>query len=122
MEQGIKLLDNHGVEQFIACEPGTVSDGYHTFDELYKHRCLLFCLLLAEVDGWKSLCHDDSSLVYEGWFIAGTELSSGSITYHLPISMWDMCKVPILAKAPPFDGHTSNEVIDRMEAHLNGRL
>lgn len=29
-------------------EGGDISDGYHTFDELYEHRCLLFirlCLL-----------------------------------------------------------------------------
>lgn len=96
---------------------GSISDGYHTFNELYEHRNLLFCLLLSEGDGWKSRFHYDGSS-YEGWFVAGTKLSTGPITYHLPLSMWDICQAEILDKAPLFDGHTSNDVLDRVKLHL----
>lgn len=30
----------------IPIDAGKVSDGYHTFDELYEHRCLLFINLV----------------------------------------------------------------------------
>lgn len=35
---------------------GDMSDGYHTFDELYEHRCLLFinlCLYRADEAYWR---------------------------------------------------------------------
>jgi len=31
---------------YIDCEPGLVSDGYHSFNELYEHRNLLFINLM----------------------------------------------------------------------------
>lgn len=98
-------------------DKGSISDGYHTFDELYEHRNLLFCLLLSEGEGWKSLLHDDGT-AYDGWFVAGTTLSSGPITYHLPLAMWNVCPAKVLDKAPPFDGHTSNHVLRRLRQHL----
>jgi hypothetical protein len=98
---------------------GTTSDGYHTFDELYDHRCLLF-LIYLETDppgGFKSLCHHDGSK-YEGWFIAGCEFLGKAITYHLPIKYWNLCGASEKEKAPVWDGHTSQDVIKRMEDHL----
>lgn len=32
---------------YIPCDPGEISDGYHTFNELYQHRCALFLALMA---------------------------------------------------------------------------
>lgn len=97
---------------------GSTSDGYHTFDELYEHRCHLFALLLSHYDSWKSKLHDDGS-EFVGWFIAGAELPSGTITYHLPMSMWDLCRCRILDRAPAWDGHTPSDVIARMRAALS---
>lgn len=102
--------------------PGNVSDGYHTFDELYTHRCLLFIFLskrFCKYQKWKSLKHDDGSS-FEGWFIAGLDLRENIddepiiITYRIPMEYWDLCDSPVLTKAPRWDGHTSNDVIDRM--------
>ncbi len=102
-------------------ETGKVSDGYHTFDELYDHRCLLFLAFQSQVhlktepfsSCWKSRLHADGS-EYEGWFIAGLTLGQGQISYHLPLKYWDLCKGLQRANAPEWDGHTSSDVIERL--------
>lgn len=107
-----------------------ISDGYHTFGELYEHRITLFialCKLMEQysdiVNGydpspkpvWKSKAHSDGS-VWEGWFILGMGKNrNGQITYHLPISKWDECNFEILEKAPEWDGHTSADVLERLK-------
>lgn len=114
----------------VPCDAGEVSDGYHTFNELYEHRCLLFCVIieaLGRADDlkrwniWKSRKHHDETEM-EGWFIAGAEPNHKNlkpITYHLPNSMWDYIKnVPELKRAPKWDGHTSQNVIERLKEWL----
>lgn len=101
----------------IEQDRNTRSDGYHTFDELYEHRILLFIGLIAATDlhAWRSFKHDDGSK-YDGWFIAGIDLPTGTITYHLPEKYWDMLQgyAEALDKAPKWDGHTPPDVIDRL--------
>lgn len=123
------LLDGELLK--IKCEPGKVSDGYHTFDELYEHRCLLFCWLLVfvrqeeerpagfDLECWKSRKHSDGSS-FPGWFVAGIESPVfGQITYHLPDRMWELLpSVEKMETAPPFDGHTSQDVINRLTEWL----
>ena len=97
---------------------GEVSDGYHTFDELYNHRHLLFIALMRSNPemSWRARVHEDGSM-YEGWFVAGMELSTGNISYHLPVEMWellDFSKITTMKNAPKFDGHTPNMVIERL--------
>lgn len=102
----------------LPCEIGKVSDGYHTFDELYEHRCLLFMSLMKahpEIS-WISNMHDDGSSL-DGWFIAGMSLPTGQITYHIPEKLWSLanktrCKVQ--KYAPKWDGHTSVDVAFRL--------
>ena len=44
-------MDNHSFnlknlkEQFANVEIGDMSDGYHTFNELYHHRAVLFSII-----------------------------------------------------------------------------
>ena len=73
----------------LPCPTGEISDGYHTFDELYEHRCVLFIALMRSNPGisWRSQQHADGSMD-EGWFVAGMELPSGAVTYHLPQRDW----------------------------------
>ena len=74
-------------------DKGNISDGYHTFNELYDHRCHLYIALMKtniEIS-WRSKKHFDGEC-YPNWFIAGMNLPSGPITYHLPLWMWDMLK------------------------------
>jgi hypothetical protein len=114
----------------ITGSAGAISDGYHTFDELYAHRIALFrvtcralSLMASQVPYieleheivWKSQVHSDGSIM-EGWFIMGIDSRPGKqITYHLPMSEWDNCKFAnTLEKAPEWDGHTSADVLKRL--------
>lgn len=106
-----------------------VSDGYHTFTELYSHRHALFIALCKIYDNyitplntrvkcWKSKYHADGSM-YEGYFILGMSIreldtSTSYISYHIPLSLWDKINVLELPVAPPYDGYTSNDVIERL--------
>ena len=98
---------------------GEITDGSHSFTELYAHRCSLFVALMlnAAVPVWRAHANADGSK-YEGWFLAGMELVPGTmITYHLPQHMWtwlDVDRVTTLDVGPPWDGHTSDDVIKRL--------
>ena len=119
----------HPLQVRLEGETGQVSDGYHTFDELYEHRYLLFLVLLDvwkedcdyEWLPWKSKTHwMDGKLVpvWDGWFVAGMKTRTGQITYHLPIKYWDKCNVEHLEEMPAYDGHSSQDVLQRLEALL----
>lgn len=101
-------------------EMGQVSDGYHTFDELYTHRHLLFCLVVTEDPlAWKSRAHyNHLAPMYPGWFIAGTLLHGAPITYHLPLDYLDLCHAEELPSSPEWDGHTSMDVCGRIREYL----
>lgn len=110
-----------------------VSDGYHTFGELYEHRIQLWiavCRLWDEFKSqsqwktaegrkyyaWRSLKHSNGSS-YEGWFLLGIITKEGKqLSYHLPISKWDECEFATTKElAPEFDGHTSDDVLNRLK-------
>ena len=102
-------------------------DGYHTWDELYEHRIRLWLALCryfiqgkASYDSrnvWISKLHSDGTSL-DGWFIMGIAKEMGNqITYHLPLSYWDECvkTAEVLEKAPEFDGHTTDDVLERLK-------
>lgn len=108
-----------------------VSDGYHTFSELYDHRIELFiaiCRVAREamtvfgaghhelMPVWRSVLHSDGSS-FGDWFILGIGKKAGEqITYHLPASRWvDTEFAETLEKAPEWDGHTSEDVLKRLK-------
>ena len=95
---------------------GEFSDGYHTFNELYHHRAILFSVICNSMPdkAWKSKLHDTGDM-YEGMFIVGIETPEGQATYHYDIEpYWDIFKVKELEKAPKWDGHTPQDAIDRI--------
>lgn len=107
---------------------GDTSDGYHSFNELYAHRHALFLALgrvLAEVanemrapnPAWRSRSHADGGS-YDGWFILGINREPGQqISYHLPARLWGMADFAVtLDRAPAFDGHTSTDVLSRLDS------
>lgn len=100
---------------------GTVSDGFHTFTELYDHRVILFIALAkshADIS-WKAIKHDDGTSM-DGWFVAGMHLPTGDISYHLPEEQWDrLGGVEALTKAPKWDGHTAADVVKRLTEWLD---
>lgn len=104
----------------LPMDTGVVSDGYHTFDELYAHRQLLFAaLMLQRPDiSWRASFHDDGGS-FEGYFVAGMLLPNGMVTYHLEDQYWDFLKgVETLRNAPAWDGHDSAEVLKRLKDWL----
>jgi hypothetical protein len=52
---------------------GNLSDGYHTFNELYHHRAILFSVICNGLpeNSWKSKLHDTGDM-YDGMFIVGS--------------------------------------------------
>lgn len=95
---------------------GDLSDGYHTFNELYHHRAILFSVICNSFKScaWKSKKHSDGTM-YDGMFIVGIDTPEGSATYHYDIeSYWNMFDVKELDKAPEWDGHTPDDAISRI--------
>lgn len=95
---------------------GDTSDGYHTFNELYHHRAILFSVICNERPevAWKSKRHHDGTM-YDGMFIVGIDTPEGQATYHYDIDpYWDMFHVKELELAPEWDGHTPGEAIRRI--------
>jgi hypothetical protein len=98
-----------------------ISDGYHTYEELYDHRIVNYIALCRFVDRysgeivWRSKVHSDGS-VWNGWFLLGIGKEHGSqITYHLPISEWSNTEFATeYDEAPDFDGHTPDDVLERI--------
>ena len=93
-----------------------VSDGYHTFKELYHHKAVLFAALCNTYKdiSWKSKLHNDGTM-YTGMFIVGINTPNGPATYHFDlVPYWDMFHVKELERAPKWDGHTSDDVIRRI--------
>jgi hypothetical protein len=113
----------------------SVSDGYHTMDELYEHRIRLYLALVKIYDNyitplrcqvvcWKSKLHDDGS-EYPGWFllgmtytkpsfIEGTPPETWDISYHIPMKYWQLANVIALPRAPKYTGYTPNDVLERL--------
>lgn len=95
---------------------GETSDGYHTFDELYHHRAVLFSVVVrdhAEL-AWKSKLHHDGTM-YDDMFIVGIETPTGQATYHYDIDpYWEMFDCKELEQAPEWDGHTPADAIERI--------
>ena len=89
-----------------------VSDVYHTVDELYYHRMILFSLLLnSHKDiSWKAKKHHDGTMFDEDSFICGIETPEGQYTYHYKLEYWDMFDVKELEFAPEYDGHKPSDI------------
>jgi hypothetical protein len=115
----VKCDETNNTKETIEENKGNVSDGYHTFDELYEHRHVLFGALIKIYGGWKSKHHSDGTS-YDGWFIAGTEINNKQISYHLPMRLWDKFPGIEKEKAPEWDGHTPEDVVNRLKEFYGG--
>lgn len=101
-----------------------VSDGYHTFKELYEFRKMYNAVLFNEwaraglYDVHKSRKHYDGEECFGGgWFIVVAVLPTGQISNHYEDADWDLFRLPAEDKAKyEFDGHTPNDVLERLSA------
>ena len=92
---------------------GDLSDGYHTFNQLYYQRMMLFAVLVKQNrdKAWKSLRHEDGELCFGGgWFIVGIDTPDGSYTYHYENKYFDLFDCEILDHGKHWDGHTEKDV------------
>ncbi len=100
-----------------AQDKGEISDGYHTFNELYDHRMILFSVICNQNPeiSWKSKKHHDGTM-FDNYFIVGIDTPGGQATYHYHMENWEHFKVKELEKAPEWDGHTSHDVRNRIRS------
>lgn len=119
----INLKLNNEITLSLSCyDNGKVSDGYHTFDELYEFRKLYNAALFNE---WaaqkkyqvhKSHRHFDGELCFGGgWFIVVAMLPTGQISNHYRMDDWELFQIPSYQKVLfEFDGHTPSDVCERL--------
>lgn len=94
---------------------GDLSDGYHTFNQLYHQRAILFAAIVNQnpAISWKSFKHSDGSYCFDSdgeWFIVGIDTPEGSYTYHYERKYWDLFKCRQLEVGKLWDGHTEEDV------------
>jgi len=115
-------------------DKGEISDGYHTFNELYNYRMLYnaaFFNSLANYDSWadgsweveydvhKSKRHNDGEECFGGgWFIVMAELPTGQISNHYEMKYWNLFNIPEKVVANKWDGHTPQQAAERLEDYL----
>lgn len=107
-------------------DKGNISDGYHTFNELYEYRLLYNASMFNELakqglyDVHKSKLHSDGTIPFgdDNWFIVQAELPTGQISNHYEMKDWDLFQVPIKEKANQYDGHTPQDVAKRLRDFL----
>lgn len=100
-----------------------LSDGYHTFDELYDLRAALTLALFSKLQEQgvpvvRSRKHWDGNYPFDSqdWFIVTAQLPSGQISFHYPVELWwdRFSRIPEVPTAPEWDGHNTLDVIQRL--------
>lgn len=110
------------IDAVLGKSVGELSDGYHTFNELYEFRKMYNAALFNE---WaargmyqvhKSKKHHDGEDCFGGgWFIVVAILPTGQISNHYELADWDLFKCKEVEKALfEFDGHTPKDVLERL--------
>lgn len=105
-------------------EVGDLSDGYHTYRELYEFRKMYNAALFNEwslngkYDVHKSIRHHDGEECFGGgWFIVVAMLPKGQITNHYKMEDWALFRIPQHEKALyEHDGHDGDDVLERLKA------
>ena len=92
-----------------------ISDGYHTFEQLYHQRAVLFAVIVNQYSelAWKSWKYADGDYCSDNkdYFLVGIDTPEGSYTYHVHEKYWDMYDCRELEYGRPWDGHTEKDVI-----------
>jgi len=124
MENQINNIIQTLNEKNIGFKAEEISDGYHTFKELYDFRKMYNATLFNEwsklglYDVHKSIKHFEGDLCFGGgWFIVSAKLPTGQISNHYKLDDWDYFKIPATDKCKhKFDGHTSEDVLNRLKS------
>ena len=101
------------------------SDGHHSFKELYEFRKLYNALAFNELSKnkdykvHKSKRHFDGEECFGGgWFIVIAYLPTGQISNHYELKDWDLFKCEEKENADEWDGHTTQDVVNRITKSL----
>lgn len=88
-----------------------ISDGWHTFDELYYHRMMLTLVICRQNrdKAFKSKLHHDGTM-FEGNFIVGLITPKGQYTYHYDLKYWNLFDVTELDRFFEYDGHKPSDI------------
>ena len=114
--QVVDLICNSPSIDISTVITGETSDGYHTFNELYHHRAVLFSVIVKafQEKAWKARLHHDGTM-YDGMFVVGIDTPEGQASYHYDIDpYWNMFACRELERAPEWDGHTPAQAIERI--------
>lgn len=110
------------MDEFIKKNKGVthvkdLSDGYHTYDDLYNHRKMLTALFVSTFPEycWKSKKHNHlDDKIFDDMFIVGIDLPTGTITYHYDLTDFDLFHCEELPEAPKWDGASADDTLDRI--------
>ena len=127
-EERLKLISLIISEMDDPNVSGCISDGYHTFDDLYYQRMILTkTVALAAINKfdedtvYRSWLHSDGTM-YKNYFIVVFKTPEGNFSYHYPMYYWDSFDfLKELPNAEEFDGHTWKDVT-RLHSLFNGRM
>jgi len=97
----------------VTDDTGSISDGYHTFDELYEHRHALFLTVMQQSFLQGGYTWVDLDPNTPGWFLAGIDTDFGQVSYHLPIRLLEVATKYEREDytRQPYNGHTSDDVL-----------
>lgn len=99
---------------------GDISDGYHTFGELYRHRVNLFLALCATMP--EKVCWREEES-FGDWLCVYLELPTGQISYHVPGEYRPVLRdLYPQTESNPWDGHTGDQVAVRLLAYAGRNL
>lgn len=134
----IKFIEDYASnpKKMINVKTESITDGYHTFNELYEFRKMYNALLFNEwalqtplngepIKGvfnkyyvHKSWKHSDGEWCFgseKEWFVVCAKLDSGLITNHYKAEDWDLFDIPETETSIfEYDGHTPQDTIERM--------
>lgn len=92
---------------------GDLSDGFHTFNDLYYQRCVLFSQVVADHKdrAWKTRFHEDGEPCFGGgWFLVTVDTPEGAYGYHYEDKYWDYFDCEEIPRAKHWDGYTDKDV------------
>lgn len=97
-----------------------VSDGNHTFEELYEQRMILFSIICDTFPelSWKSRKHfdEENDPMFNGCFVVGINTPLGVATYHFKLKYWDIFHIKEFDHAPEYEGYTPKDVLIRLKS------
>ena len=123
-----KIIFSKESNTIIQGHKSNLTDGYHTMEELYEHRYLLYINLALSLKQYAYIAEANQN--GEKWgdsFILGIHIEEGmQISYHIPNKYRHLCDfvnpLDIYHLDTIWDGHTPQNVLERLELMLTDNL